>query len=38
MVAELVDRLAILMVSRRFLCMGAEDSRSLRFVNYVRMQ
>jgi hypothetical protein len=38
MAAELVDRLATLVVVRRFLCMGAADSRSLRFDFYVRMQ
>jgi hypothetical protein len=38
MVAELVDRLAILVVVRRFLGMGALDSRSLPSDNYVRMQ
>jgi hypothetical protein len=34
----LVDRLAILVAVRRFLGMGAADSRSLRFDTYVRMQ
>jgi hypothetical protein len=38
MAAELVDRLAILVVVRRFPCMGAADSRSLRASSYVRMQ
>jgi hypothetical protein len=38
MAAELVDRMAILVAVRRFLGMGATDSRSLRFVCYVRMQ
>jgi hypothetical protein len=38
MAAELVDRLAILVALRRFLGMGAADSRSLRYDNYVRMQ
>jgi hypothetical protein len=38
MAAELVDRLAILVAIRRFLGMGAADSRSLRFDSYVRMQ
>jgi hypothetical protein len=39
MAAELVDRLmAILVVVRRFLGMGAPDSRSLRSDSYVRMQ
>jgi hypothetical protein len=37
MAAELVDRLAILMVVRRFPGMGAGDSRSLRYGGYVRM-
>jgi hypothetical protein len=37
MEAELVDRLAILVVVRRFLGMGATDSRSLRFDTYVRI-
>jgi hypothetical protein len=36
--AELVDRLAILVAIRRFLGMGAADSRSLRYDSYVRMQ
>jgi NAD-specific glutamate dehydrogenase len=36
--AELVDRLAILVAVRRFHGMGAADSRSLRFESYVRMQ
>ena len=38
MAAEFVDRLAILVVVRRFLGMGAADSRSLRSESYVRMQ
>jgi hypothetical protein len=38
MAAELVDRLAILVVVRRFPDMGAPNSRSLRCDNYVRMQ
>jgi hypothetical protein len=38
MAAELVDRLAILVVVCRFLGMGAADSRSLRSDTYVRMQ
>jgi hypothetical protein len=38
MTAELVDRLAILVVVRRFLGMGVAHSRSLRSDNYVRMQ
>jgi hypothetical protein len=38
MAAELVDRLAILVAVRRFLGMGAADSRSLRSDTYVRMQ
>jgi hypothetical protein len=37
MAAELVDRLAILVVVRLFPGMGAADSRSLRSVSYVRM-
>jgi hypothetical protein len=37
MAAELVERLAILVAVRRFLGMGAADSRSLRYDNYVRM-
>ena len=36
--AEVVDRLAILVVVRRFHGMGAGDSRSLRSDSYVRMQ
>jgi hypothetical protein len=36
--AKLVDRLAILLVVRRFLRMGAVDSSSLRYESYVRMQ
>jgi hypothetical protein len=35
--AELVDRMAILVVIRRFPCIGVADSRSLRSDNYVRM-
>jgi hypothetical protein len=38
MAAKLVDRLAILVVVRRFPSMGAADSRSLRSGTYVRMQ
>jgi hypothetical protein len=38
MAARLVDRLAILVVIRRFRGMGATESRSLRSYNYVRMQ
>jgi hypothetical protein len=38
MAAELVVRLATLVVVRRFPGMGAADSRSLRSGNYVRMQ
>jgi hypothetical protein len=38
MAAELVDRLAILVVVRRFSCMGVGDSRSLRSDIYARMQ
>jgi hypothetical protein len=38
MAAELVDRLAILVAVRRFPCMGAADSRTLRSNSYVRMQ
>jgi hypothetical protein len=38
MAAELVDRLAILVVVRRFPSMGAADSRSLRYATYVRMK
>jgi hypothetical protein len=37
MATELVDRLAILVAVRRFLGMGADHSRSLRSVSYVRM-
>jgi hypothetical protein len=37
MAAELVDRLAILVVVRRFPGMGAVDSRSLRSESFVRM-
>jgi hypothetical protein len=38
MAADLVYRLASLVVVRRFLGMGADDSRSLRCDSYVRMQ
>jgi hypothetical protein len=38
MADELVNRLAILVAVRRFLGMGAADSRSLRCYNYVSMQ
>jgi hypothetical protein len=38
MAVELVDRLAILVAVRRCHGMGAADSRSLRYDNYVRMQ
>jgi hypothetical protein len=38
MAVELVDRLAILVVVRRFTGMGSADSRSLRSDSYVRMQ
>jgi hypothetical protein len=38
MAAKLVDRLAILVDVRRFPCMGAADSRSLRSESYVSMQ
>jgi hypothetical protein len=38
MAAEFVDRLAILVVVRRFPGMGADDFRSLRHDRYVRMQ
>jgi hypothetical protein len=38
MAAELVGRLAILVAVRRFRGMGAADSRSLRYDNYVCMQ
>jgi hypothetical protein len=38
MAAELVDRMAIFVVARRFHGMGAVDSRSLRYDDYVRMQ
>jgi NAD-specific glutamate dehydrogenase len=37
MLVEMVDRLAILVALRRFPCMGAIDSRSLRFDTYDRM-
>jgi hypothetical protein len=36
--AELVVRLAIFVVVRRFPGMGDADSRPLRYGNYVRMQ
>jgi hypothetical protein len=38
MAAELVDRLAILVVVRHFLGMGVVDSRSLCSHSYVRMK
>jgi hypothetical protein len=38
MAAELVDRLVILAVVRRFHGMGDAECRSLRSGNYVRMQ
>jgi hypothetical protein len=38
MAAEVVDRMAILVVVRRFPGMGTLDSRSLRSDSYVRMQ
>jgi hypothetical protein len=38
MAAELVDLLDNLVAIRRFLGMGAADSRSLRFESFVRMQ
>jgi hypothetical protein len=38
MAAELVDRRAISVAVHRFPCMGAGDSRSLRYDNYVRVQ
>jgi hypothetical protein len=38
MADELVDRLAILVATRRFLGTGAANSRSLRSDSYVRMQ
>jgi hypothetical protein len=38
MAAELVDRLAILMIVRRFPSMGATSCRSLRSDSYVRIQ
>jgi hypothetical protein len=38
MAAELVDRLAILVAIRRFPCMRAADSRSLRSGSYVLME
>jgi hypothetical protein len=38
MAAEFVDRLAILVVVRRFHGMGVADSHSLRSYSYVRMQ
>jgi hypothetical protein len=37
MAAELVDRMEILVVARRFHGMGSADSHSLRFEIYVRM-
>jgi NAD-specific glutamate dehydrogenase len=37
MAVELVDRMAILVAVRRFLGMGANDSRSLHCDNYVSM-
>jgi hypothetical protein len=38
MAAVLADRLAILVVVRRFPCIGVADSPSLRSESYVRMQ
>jgi hypothetical protein len=38
MAVELVDRLDILVAVRRFLGMGAPNSRSLRSDSYVRMR
>jgi hypothetical protein len=38
MAADLVDRLAILVVVRRFHGMGSADSRSLSCDNHVRME
>jgi hypothetical protein len=38
MIAELVDRLAISVIVRRFPSMGVANSRSLRIGIYVRMQ
>jgi hypothetical protein len=38
MATELVDRMAILVAICRFLDMGAGDSRSLRYDNYVLLQ
>jgi hypothetical protein len=38
MAVGLVDRMVILVPIRRFLGMGALDSRSLRYDSYVRMQ
>jgi hypothetical protein len=38
MAAELVDRTAIFVAARRFHGMGAVDSCSLRYDDYVRMQ
>jgi hypothetical protein len=35
MADELVDRLAILVESRRFLGIGGADSRSLRYASYM---
>jgi hypothetical protein len=37
MAVDLVDRLAILMATRRFSSMGAADSRSLRYESYAPM-
>jgi hypothetical protein len=37
MATELVDRLAILVVVRRFPGMGANDSRSLRYDSYATL-
>jgi hypothetical protein len=38
MAADLVDRLVILVAFRRFLDLGAVDSRPLRFDIYIRIQ
>jgi hypothetical protein len=38
MTVDLVERLAILVVVRRFIGMGAADSRLLRSDSYVRMK
>jgi hypothetical protein len=38
MAVDLVDRLAILLIVRRFPSMGAADSRSLRSESYARMK